>query len=77
MTPAKIFTNGGSQAVRLPKKYRFTSKEVYVQPVKAGISNRISGRSKALLYRLLSFPLMQMPQNNMDTYCINWSNPAE
>ena len=37
MNTAKIFTNGGSQAVRLPKKYRFTSKEVYIQPVKGGV----------------------------------------
>ena len=30
METAKIFDNGGSQAVRLPKKYRFTSSEVFV-----------------------------------------------
>ena len=30
METAKIFDNGGSQAVRLPKEYRFTDKEVYV-----------------------------------------------
>jgi len=28
---AKIFMNGRSQAVRLPKEYRFNSKEVFVQ----------------------------------------------
>ncbi len=31
METAKIFENGRSQAVRLPKKYRFTGSEVYVQ----------------------------------------------
>lgn len=31
METAKIFENGRSQAVRLPKKFRFTSKEVFVQ----------------------------------------------
>ena len=31
METAKIFENGKSQAVRLPKKYRFTGDEVYVQ----------------------------------------------
>ena len=31
MTKAKIFTNGGSQAVRLPAEYRFESDEVDVR----------------------------------------------
>lgn len=30
MEKAKIFTNGHSQAVRIPKKYRFHAKEVKV-----------------------------------------------
>ena len=30
METAKIFDNGRSQAVRLPKKYRFTGNEVFV-----------------------------------------------
>ncbi len=28
---AKIFENGRSQAIRLPKKYRFTDDEVYIR----------------------------------------------
>ena len=31
METAKIFENGRSQAVRLPKKYRFSGDEVYIQ----------------------------------------------
>ena len=31
METAKIFENGRSQAVRLPKKYRMTGDEVYVK----------------------------------------------
>ncbi len=31
MTKAKIFTNGGSQAVRLPAEYRFEGDEVDVR----------------------------------------------
>ncbi len=31
MQTAKIFTNGSSQAVRLPKEYRFNESEVYIQ----------------------------------------------
>ncbi|MFK7974410.1 MAG: antitoxin [Rickettsiaceae bacterium] len=30
MEKAKIFINGQSQDVRLPKKYRFNTKEVYI-----------------------------------------------
>jgi antitoxin VapB len=33
MEIAKIFTNGKSQAVRLPKKYRFAGKEVYIKKI--------------------------------------------
>ena len=33
MEIAKIFENGKSQAVRLPKKFRFAGEEVYVQKV--------------------------------------------
>ena len=31
MEKAKIFQNGRSQAVRLPKEFRFKSKEVYIR----------------------------------------------
>lgn len=31
MEVAKIFENGRSQAVRLPKKFRFSAEEVFVQ----------------------------------------------
>lgn len=30
MKTAKLFKNGDSQAVRLPKEYRFKGKEVYI-----------------------------------------------
>lgn len=33
MMTAKIFENGGSQAVRLPKEYRFDSDEVSVNKI--------------------------------------------
>ncbi len=33
METAKLFMNGRSEAVRLPKNYRFGSKEVYVKKV--------------------------------------------
>ena len=33
MPTAKLFTHGGSQAVRLPKEFRFEGKEVHVRRV--------------------------------------------
>lgn len=33
METAKIFSNGGSQAVRLPKQYRFNSEEVIINKI--------------------------------------------
>lgn len=33
MLTAKLFTNGSSQAVRLPKEYRFAGTEVYAQKI--------------------------------------------
>jgi len=33
MSVAKLFTHGGSQAVRLPKEYRFEGTEVHVRRV--------------------------------------------
>jgi antitoxin VapB len=33
MEIAKLFTNGKSQAVRLPKKYRFEGREVYIKRI--------------------------------------------
>ena len=33
MDSAKIFTNGGSQAVRLPKNCRFEESELYVNKI--------------------------------------------
>ncbi|MCE5212162.1 MAG: antitoxin [Deltaproteobacteria bacterium] len=33
MNTAKIFTNGRSQAIRLPKEYRFEDDEVYINKI--------------------------------------------
>ena len=37
MYTAKIFKNGQSQAVRLPKEYRFKTKEVIIIPLGNGV----------------------------------------
>ena len=37
MDTAKLFINGRSQAVRLPKRYRFEGKEVYVKKIDQGV----------------------------------------
>ena len=31
MKTAKVFTTGGSQAIRLPKEFRFEGEEVYIR----------------------------------------------
>jgi len=36
MTTAKVFKNGRSQAIRLPKKFRVKSSEVYLKRVPEG-----------------------------------------
>ena len=33
MDSAKLFSNGRSQAVRLPRKYRFEGEEVYIKKI--------------------------------------------
>jgi antitoxin VapB len=33
MQTAKIFTNGRSQAVRLPKEFRFTDNDVFIRKI--------------------------------------------
>lgn len=37
MKKAKLFQNGQSQAVRLPKEFRFKGKEVYAQKIGDGV----------------------------------------
>jgi len=37
MTLAKVFKNGRSQAIRLPKEFRVNSKEVYLRRTPDGI----------------------------------------
>ncbi|MBU1696719.1 MAG: AbrB/MazE/SpoVT family DNA-binding domain-containing protein [Proteobacteria bacterium] len=37
MDTAKLFLNGRSQAIRLPKAYRFEGKEVYIKRISEGI----------------------------------------
>ena len=37
MDTAKLFTNGKSQAVRLPKIYRFKGDEVYIKKTPEGV----------------------------------------
>lgn len=37
MNKAKIFMNGKSQAIRLPKEYRFKTNEVFVQKHELGV----------------------------------------
>jgi antitoxin VapB len=51
MTVAKLFTHGGSQAVRLPKEFRFDGAEVYVRRV--GDEVVLSARAPASVQSLI------------------------
>ena len=37
MSITSVFVNGGSQAIRIPKKYRFSTDRVTVQPMRGGL----------------------------------------
>jgi antitoxin VapB len=57
MRAAKLFTHGGSQAVRLPKEFRFEGSEVYVRRVgdEVVLSAVPPPRADALLDALAAF----------------------
>ncbi len=57
MRTAKLFTHGGSQAVRLPKEFRFEGSEVYVRRVGSEVvlSALPPPGAEALLDALASF----------------------
>lgn len=56
MKTAKVFQNGQSQAVRLPKEFRVDTKEVYVKRVGDSIVLTPKGRSwKAFMESLDKF----------------------
>lgn len=52
MTTAKLFVHGGSQAVRLPREFRFEGREVYIR--RAGQDVVLSPRPPAGIDGLLA-----------------------
>lgn len=57
MSVAKLFTHGGSQAVRLPKEFRFEGTEVYVRRVgdEVVLSVRAPAKVQSLIDALDAF----------------------
>jgi antitoxin VapB len=57
MTIAKLFTHGGSQAVRLPKEFRFDGTEVFVRRVGDDVvlSARAPADAQSLIDALSAF----------------------
>jgi antitoxin VapB len=56
MQTARLFVNGRSQAVRLPKEYQFEGEDVYIQKVgDAVILFPVDKEWKTFLYGLNSF----------------------
>jgi antitoxin VapB len=58
MKTAKLFKNGESQAVRLPKEFRFPGNEVFIKRVGSAIVLLPKARSwESLIESLAKFPL--------------------
>ncbi len=57
MNSAKLFTHGGSQAVRLPKEFRFEGTEVHVRRVgnEVVLSPRAPASAQTLIDALSAF----------------------
>ena len=57
MNSAKLFTHGGSQAVRLPKEFRFEGTEVHVRRVggEVVLSPRAPASAQSLIDALSAF----------------------
>ena len=69
METAKVFMNGRSQAVRIPKKYRFDTSEVQIQKKGNKIILSPIDRKK-LLEKFLSgptFPEFEIPRDDAQT----------
>lgn len=57
MSTAKLFTHGGSQAVRLPKEFRFEGTEVHVRRVgnEVVLSAQVPAGAQAMIEALSAF----------------------
>lgn len=63
MKTAKLFKNGESQAVRLPKEFRFGGDEVYIKRVGSAVVLLPKARTwDTLLASLAKFPTDFMPE---------------
>ena len=77
MVKAKVFYSGRSQAVRIPKKYRFDTKEVSIIPLGNDLLIKRSSTSFSdLYYELEDIPkgdeigeIEELPQQERDWSC--------
>ena len=67
MMLAKVFQNGRSQAIRLPKEYRVDADEVYIE--KIGNSIMIMPKEKS------KWDIMRHALNNMEDFSIQRNQP--
>ena len=68
MKTAKLFRNGESQAVRLPKEFRFQGDEVFIKRVGSAVVLLPKARSwDTLLESLAKFPPDFMDDRNQPT----------
>ena len=67
MSYASVFTNGGSQAVRIPAAFRFTTDRVSVEAVDGGILLRpVAPKKKSF------FEFLRSASRAMLTICVTW-----
>ncbi|MFA7372327.1 MAG: type II toxin-antitoxin system VapB family antitoxin [bacterium] len=59
METAKVFTNGRSQAIRLPQKYRFNERDVYIKK----IGRMVLLISKSDLWKIFLSSLDKFPED--------------
>jgi antitoxin VapB len=69
MQTAKLFLNGRSQAIRLPKAYRFKGEEVYIRRVSGGVL--LMPKDKTI------WEVWEKNLNKYDTPFMNERNQAE
>ena len=78
MDTAKLFTNGRSQAVRLPKSYRFEGTEVFIKKVPGGVLLIPKSRSiwdvwekQLLQYDEPFMPEREQPESHQERELLN------
>lgn len=65
MSVVKVFKTGGSQAIRIPKKYQFNVDEVFINPLgdKLVLTPKRSNKWMDIYYRMKKMPDSKIQKN--------------